>query len=110
MALPRKPDRPDRGVRDQRNHRGRHRTQPRQSWRHQWSACLYRHIHAYRERAKFPHRIACHVADDADYAISDLFSVDTARPTVVNASIAKSDLRLGETTTINITFSDSLAI
>src|SRR6218665_169421 len=54
--------------------------------------------------------IACNVADDADYAISDLFSVDTARPTVVNASIAKSDLRLGETTTINITFSESLAI
>src|SRR6218665_14885 len=34
------------------------------------------------------------------------FAVDTLRPTVASASIAKSDLRLGEKTTITITFSE----
>ncbi|WP_456155027.1 Ig-like domain-containing protein [Verminephrobacter eiseniae] len=34
------------------------------------------------------------------------FSIDTLRPTVARASIAKSDLRLGEKTTITITFSE----
>ncbi|MCW5235851.1 Ig-like domain-containing protein [Verminephrobacter eiseniae] len=34
------------------------------------------------------------------------FAVDTRRPTVASASIAKSDLRLGEKTTITITFSE----
>src|SRR6218665_2116427 len=52
--------------------------------------------------------IACNVAADADYAISDLYSVDTARPTVVYASIAKSDLRLGDQNSITPAFSDSL--
>src|SRR6218665_3794212 len=34
------------------------------------------------------------------------FAVDTRRPTVASASIAKSDLRLGEKTNITITFSE----
>src|SRR6218665_4071598 len=34
------------------------------------------------------------------------FAVDTLRPTVASASIAQSDLRLGEKTTITITFSE----
>src|SRR6218665_3821312 len=34
------------------------------------------------------------------------FAVDTLRPTVASASIAKSDLRLGEKTTITMTFSE----
>src|SRR6218665_1042329 len=43
------------------NHGGRHHAQPRQSWRHQRSACLSRPIHAYREPELFhlPHRLRC---------------------------------------------------
>src|SRR6218665_71134 len=37
---------------------------------------------------------------------SAAFSVDTLRPTVASASIAQSDLRFGEKTTITITFSE----
>src|SRR6218665_579652 len=48
------------------------------------------------------YRIAYDVAGNADDAISDYFAVDTVRPTVASASIAKSDLRLGEKTTITI--------
>ncbi|MCW5234223.1 hypothetical protein D5046_24545 [Verminephrobacter eiseniae] len=54
------------------------------------------------------YRIAYDVAGNADDAISDYFAVDTVRPTVASASIAKSDLRLGEKTTITITFSEPL--
>ncbi|WP_041950220.1 Ig-like domain-containing protein [Verminephrobacter eiseniae] len=54
------------------------------------------------------YRIAYDVAGDADDAFSDYFAVDTVRPTIESASIAKSDLRLGEKTTITITFSEPL--
>src|SRR6218665_4205073 len=54
------------------------------------------------------YRIAYDVAGNADNAISDYFAVDTVWPTVASASIAKSDLRLGEKTTITITFSEPL--
>src|SRR6218665_1543432 len=49
------------------------------------------------------------VRDDSPNDESDgelTFAVDTLRPTVASASIAKSDLRLGEKTTITITFSE----
>src|SRR6218665_1868004 len=54
------------------------------------------------------YRIACDVAGNADDAISDYVAVDPVRPTVASASIAKSDLRLAEKTTITITFTQPL--
>ncbi|MCW5261365.1 hypothetical protein D5045_14625 [Verminephrobacter eiseniae] len=42
--------------------------------------------------------------DESDGELT--FAIDTLRPTVASASIAKSDLRLGEKTTITITFSE----
>ncbi|WP_041949859.1 Ig-like domain-containing protein [Verminephrobacter eiseniae] len=55
------------------------------------------------------YRLTYDVAGKADDAISENFAVDTVRPTLESASIAKSDLRLGEKTTITITFSERLA-
>src|SRR6218665_311373 len=56
------------------------------------------------------YRLTYDVAGDADDAISEPFAVDTVQPTIASASIAKSDLRLGEKTTITITFSERLSL
>src|SRR6218665_1088974 len=51
-------------------------------------------------------RIIWNSSNDNNDGQSATFSVDTRRPTVASASIAQSDLRPGEKTTITITFSE----
>ncbi|MCW5238187.1 Ig-like domain-containing protein [Verminephrobacter eiseniae] len=52
------------------------------------------------------HRFVYDVAGDADDAVSDYFTVDSRPPRIISASIAKSDLRPGEKTTITLIFTE----